>query len=60
MWLIILSILISLGIIPSGPTLTDYQIQQTALQHQALVQTEIERTQQTEVTQNWSTEQVAP
>jgi hypothetical protein len=58
MWIVILAILVSLGLIPSGPTPTDYQIQQTALQHQAIVQNQIETNQQTQITQNWDKEQL--
>ncbi|GEM_PF-6895882 len=60
MWSVIFSILLSLGIVPSGATLTDYQTQQIAIQNQSAVQNQIDINQQNEITHNWGTEQIVP
>jgi len=60
MWSVILSILLSLGIVPSGAPLSDYQTQQVALQHQSAVQNQIVINQQTEITQGWDDEVLNP
>ncbi|MBK9246568.1 MAG: hypothetical protein IPM69_00270 [Ignavibacteria bacterium] len=60
MWSVILSILLSLGIVPPGATLSDYQTQQVALQNQTSVQNQIVIDQQTEITQGWDEQVINP
>jgi len=60
MWSVILSILLSLGIVPQGAPLSDYQTQQVALQHQSAVQNQIVIEDQTEITQGWDEEVLTP
>ena len=60
MWSVILSILLSLGIVPPGAPLSDYQTQQVALQHQSAVQNQIVIDQQTEITRGWEDEVLNP
>lgn len=60
MWSVILSILLSLGIVPSGAPLSDYQTQQVALQNQSAVQNQIVIDQQTEITRGWEDEVLNP
>ena len=60
MWSVILSILLSLGIVPQGAPLSDYQTQQVALQHQSAVQNQIDIEDQTEITQGWDEEVLTP
>jgi hypothetical protein len=60
MWSVILSILLSLGIVPQGAPLSDYQTQQVALQHQSAVQNQIVIDQQTELTQGWDEQVLNP
>ncbi len=60
MWSVILSILLSLGIVPSGAPLSDYQTQQVALQNQSAVQNQIVIDQQTGITRGWEDEVINP
>lgn len=60
MWSVILSILLSLGIVPPGAPLSDYQTQQVALQNQSAVQNQIVIEQQTGITQGWDLEVINP
>ena len=60
MWSAIMYILLSLGFVPSGSVLSDYQKQQIALQNQSAVQNQIIINLQTGITKDWDIEVINP